>query len=723
MKKATTGKRSRGARKIVETTVDADGIATLLWNDPDLPVNVMSERALGAFRQAFDKAAANRKVKGIVLASAKETFHAGADLASFQRIVDPATAWEVISYVHQILRAIETCGKPVVAAINGSALGGGCELTLACHHRIAADNPKSRIGLPELRLGLFPGAGGTQRLPRLIGLQKALEIILEGRTLPVDRAFAAGLVDEVVAPDRLLRAAKRWIRTAGVAAQPWDEKGFRLPGGEVQSPRGKELFVVANALLRQRTYGNYPNALAAMESVYNGCQIAFDAALRQEARTFASLFGIPSTRNMVRTTFFRINDARKGKARPKGIPPASFKKIAVVGAGFMGAGIAHVSARAGLRVVLLDVSREAAEKGKAHAARLLEKAVGRGRMGKGAANAILRRIRPTESYADLKGCDLVVEAVFENFDLKRQVIGRIDERLPKTALFATNTSTLPITALAKAFSRPGDFIGIHFFSPVEKMHLVEIIVGKETSDEALAKALDYVRVLGKTPIVVNDSHGFFTSRVVATYIGEGVRMLAEGVAPALIENAARNAGMPVGPLTLADEVGIDVMYRIQEQARQAAGGKLPKSDYDEVAELFAVRLKRMGRKSGGGFYAYPKNGGTKRLWPELSRHFPWAVDQPPGREVEKRLMHLQALETVRCLEENVLRAPEDADVGSVLGWGFAPFSGGAISYIDNMGAVTFVTECRALARKFGPRFKPTQGLAAMAKKGMRFYPD
>jgi 3-hydroxyacyl-CoA dehydrogenase/enoyl-CoA hydratase/3-hydroxybutyryl-CoA epimerase len=723
MKKATTGKRPRGARDIIVTAVDADGIATLTWNDPDLSVNVMSERALKAFRQSFDKAASNRKVKGIVLASAKETFHAGADLASFLHIADQASAWEVISYVHQILRAIETCGKPVVAAINGSALGGGCEFTLACHHRIAADNPKARIGLPEVRLGLFPGAGGTQRLPRLIGLRGALEIIIEGRTLPADRALAAGLVDEVVAPDQLLRAAKRWIKKDGVAIQPWDGKGFRLPGGEVQSPRGKELFLVANALLRQRTYGNYPNAIAAIESIYNGCQIAFDAGLRQEARSFAALFGIPSTRNMVRTTFFRINDARKGKARPKGIPVASIKKIGVIGAGFMGAGIAHVSARAGLRVVLIDVSREAAEKGKAHAARLLEKAVGRGRMGKGAANAVLRRIRATESYAELKGCDLVVEAVFENFAIKREVIGKIDERLPGKALFATNTSTLPITALATAFSRPKDFIGIHFFSPVEKMPLIEVIVGKKTSEQALAKALDYARVLGKTPIVVNDSHGFFTSRVVATYIGEGVRMLAEGITPALIENAAKNAGMPVGPLSLADEIGIDVMYRIQEQARQASGGKLPKSDYDEVAERFVTRLKRMGRKSGGGFYDYPKDGKGKHLWPGLSRQFPAVAEQPKGREVEKRLLHIQALETVRCLEEKVLRTPEDADVGSVMGWGFAPFSGGVISYVDNLGVATFTAECAALAARFGPRFKPTRGLAEMAKKGERFYPD
>lgn len=708
------------SHEMIEYAVDGEGVATLTWRTPG-PVNTLSAASMGRFSACMDQALDDPQVKAVIVTSAKADFIAGADLNMILEMRDqPAEViFDRSVGMHAITRRMETAGKPVVAAMNGTALGGGYEIALACHRRIMAEG-KGKVGLPEVSLGLLPGGGGTQRLPRLIGIQAALPLLLQGRKLSPEKALEAGLIDELVPADGLLDAARRWALAHPEAKQPWDDKRFKIPGGGVQSPKGVQIFVGANAMLRKETWGNYPAPEAILGCVYHGLQLPLDTGLRYEARRFTELVKGPVSEAMIRTLFFALNDANKLKGRPEGVAPAPVKKVGVLGAGMMGAGVAYQAAACGMEVVLLDRDAEVAAGGKAASAELLHQAVRRGRLSPEAAEATLARVQDTADYADLAGCDLVVEAVFEDRTIKAEVTARAEAVMSSEGVFASNTSTLPITGLAEASARPDQFIGLHFFSPVHKMPLVEIIVGEQTSEATLARAMDFVKALKKTPIVVNDSRGFFTSRVFATYVQEGIAMVAEGVAPALIDRAGRLAGMPVGPLALADEVSLELMLRIADQAKADLGEAAPAHPAYPVTEALARGAGRLGKKIRAGFYDYPQDG-PKRLWPGLAERFPLAAEQPDVETVKRRLLHIQAIETARCLEEGVIRDPVDADVGSILGWGFCPFYGGVVRYMDRVGLATLVAECRDLAARCGPRFSPPASLVERAEAGGAFY--
>jgi 3-hydroxyacyl-CoA dehydrogenase/enoyl-CoA hydratase/3-hydroxybutyryl-CoA epimerase len=690
--------------KAIHYAVDSDGIATITWDLPGRSMNVMNEDSLTQFFAAVDQAIADDAVKGVIIASAKRDFIAGADLEMMLGLEGAQAIFDMVYGLNTRFRTIETAKKPFVAALNGMALGGGYELALCCNYRVAAQDDRARVGLPEALVGLMPGAGGTQRLPRLIGMREALPLLLEGRKLKLGAALDKGMIHRIVPKDELLAEAKRWILEEGDAVQPWDRQGFRLPGGEVQSPKGYELF----------------NALAIMSSVYEGCSTVLDVGLRVESRYFTQVISSPEAKAMIRTLFFSLQAANKGARRPKDEPKSEIRKIGMLGAGMMGAGIAHVSAMAGMEVVLIDRSVADAEKGKAVSKGILDKQVERGGLTAEARDAVLARITPTTDYDLLKGADLVIEAVFEDRALKAEVTRKAEAVIGSEAVFASNTSTLPISGLATSSARPKTFIGLHFFSPVPKMQLVEIIMGAETGPAALARAMDYVRAIGKTPIVVNDGRGFYTSRVFGTYVREGLALLEEGVNPALIENAGKIAGMPVGPLEVADAVSLDLVHKIQKQTKADLGADYKPQPGDGVIELFVEKLGRLGRKAGKGFYDYPADG-PKRLWPDLGKHFPRAAEQPDVEEVKRRLMSIQGLETVRCVEEKVLTDPRDADLGSIFGWGFPPFTGGTLSYIDGRGAESFVRDCDTLAQKYGERFAPPPLLRDMAAKGERFH--
>ncbi len=583
----------------IDYQAGADGIATLTWQMSDAPMNVLNAASMAAYAAAVRRAIADPAIKGVIVTSAKPEFIAGGDLNMLLAFSDAQAMMRFTEDLHALMRGIEKSGKPFVAALNGSALGGGYEVAMSCHRRIAADNPKAQIGLPEVGLGLLPGGGGTQRLPRLIGIRPALPFLLEGKKVSPAQALKAGMVDEVVPPTELLARARAWLLAAKPedAIQPWDRKGFKLPGGPVQSPAGYETFTAGNALLRAKTFGNYPAPEAIMSCVYNGCQVDIDTALKIEGREFVKLTVGPVSKNMIRTLFFGIGEASKLAARPKGVPPASYRRVGILGAGMMGAGIACAAAEAGLDVVLLDTTAELAARGKAYGEARWAKQAEQGRLSAEKCAALAARVRPTADFAALDGCDIVVEAVFEDRALKADVTRKAEAQLAPDAIFASNTSTLPISGLAQASARPANFIGLHFFSPAEKMPLVEIIRGQATSDDCLARAMDFVKALRKTPIVVNDSRGFYTSRVFSTYVGEGLTLLAEGVAPALIDNAGRMAGMPVGPLALADEVSLELMARIRRQTAADLGSAYQRSAIDEVCERMVDQLGRPARRA------------------------------------------------------------------------------------------------------------------------------
>ncbi len=705
---------------MMDYNVDGDGVATITWNVSNRPMNVMNVETMTAYAECVEKAVADENVKGVIIASAHKEFLVGADL-SVMGDGDVTMLEEFMRVLHGIFRRMETGGKPFVAAINGHALGGGYEICLACHHRIAAEDRKIKIGLPEAKIGLLPGGGGTQRLPRMIGMQQALPLMLEGRELAPKAALNMGMVDEMVPAGELLAAAKTWVLGDGqkTKVQPWDKKSFKMPGGAVQSPMGQQAFAAGNAMLHQRTYGNYPAQRNIMSSVFEGCQVDIDTGLTIEIRYLIATATTPECKNMIRL-FFAMTEASKGAGRPKDIPPVTLSKVGVLGAGMMGAGIAYVTAMAGLEVVLLDMEQAGADKGKAHAEDLIKKRISRRRMDKDKGEATLARIHATTDFADLAGCDLVIEAVFEDRAIKADVTQKTLAVTGDGITFASNTSTLPITGLAKASSRPGNFIGLHFFSPVDRMPLVEIIMGKETGEEALALAIDYVKAIRKTPIVVNDSRGFYTSRVFGTYVREGLALLADGVAPALIENAGKMAGMPVGPLAMADEVSIDLMYKIGKQTQEDMGDDYIAVPGDDLVRQMVDDLGRLGRKSSKGFYDYPEKG-DKRLWPGLADLCPPAAEQPNVEDVKKRLMYIQSIETARCMEEGVVTEKRDADVGSIMGWGFPPFRGGVLSLVDTIGIEDFVAECDRLAQAHGARFSPPKLLRDMVAKGEGFY--
>lgn len=708
--------------ELIRYEVDDQGIATITWDMQNSPMNVLNEGSIRAYADLVEKAIADDNVKGVVVTSARNEFIAGADLRELLRSSEQS-AEELFGWIQNLqglFRKQETGKKPFVAAINGTALGGGLELTLACHYRVAADNPRTKLGLPEVKLGLLPGGGGTQRLARLIGARASLPLMTEGKHLSPDKALEAGMIHAVVPADELLSAAKQYILDGGSAKQPWDDRKFRVPDGGVQSPKGYETFIGGAAMLQKATWGVYPAPKAIMACVYHGLQLPIDQGLKVEARQFVKLARGAVAQNMIRTLFFSLNDANKLKRRPEGVPTQEYTKVGVLGAGMMGAGLAYSLAFSGVEVVLIDRDAESAERGKAYSEGLLQKRVKRGRMTEEAAKEVLDRITPTTDYAQLEGAQMVIEAVFEDRGIKATVTKKAEEVLGSSAIFASNTSTLPITGLAEASSRPANFIGLHFFSPVDKMPLVEIIVGEETSDETLARSMDLVKKIRKTPIVVNDSRGFYTSRVFATYVQEGIAMLSEGVNPALIDNAGRMAGMPVGPLALADEVSIELMYKIAKQTRADLGDAYVEHPATVVATKMVESLERIGKKAGAGFYDYPE-GGKKHLWSGLSEHFPLADEQPSVEEVQQRLLHIQGIEAARCYEENVVTEPADADVGSIMGWGFCPQHGGVLSYIQTIGVREFVQQCDALAKAHGERFAPPALLRDMAEKGEKFY--
>jgi 3-hydroxyacyl-CoA dehydrogenase / enoyl-CoA hydratase / 3-hydroxybutyryl-CoA epimerase len=699
-------------------------------------MNVLDAAVLDELAAIVEQVAADPAIKGVVITSGKDSFCAGADLTMLESM-SRAHAELVVSqgetaaneHVFEesrktslLYRRIETCGKPWVAAINGIAVGGGFELTLACHHRVAADTDKTRLGLPEIKVGLFPGAGGTQRVARILPPGDALQFLLKGDQISANRAKTMKLVDEVVPAGDLVKAAKAWIATSGTAKAPWDIETFKLPGGPVQSKAGMMAFTPANAIYRRETYDNYPAARAIMQVVYEGLQLPMDQALRVESRWFAKILRSPEAAAMIRSLFVSMQEINKGARRPAAVPAKKFKTIGVLGAGFMGAGIAYVSALAGLDVVLVDRDPETAQKGKDHSQKLMTELVSRGRATAADRDAVLARIKPTADFVELKGCDLVIEAVFEDRKIKEEVIARAQNVIGANAIFGSNTSTLPITSLAESFKDRSRFIGIHFFSPVERMNLVEIILGKETGEVALAGALDFVRAIRKTPIVVNDSRGFYTSRVVGTYLREGHLMLADGVPAAMIENVGRMAGMPVGPLALNDEVAVDLAWKILQATEADLGPAAIDPRQKTLLEEMVEKRGRYGRKNGKGFYDYPQNG-PKRLWRGLADLQPTKLDPDTIdiTELKARLLAMQALETTRCIEEGVVTDMREADVGSILGFGFAPFTGGTISYIDGMGTKAFVALCNKLAKLHGDRFKPCKLLLDMAKKGETFY--
>ena len=716
--------------------VDADGVAIITWDTVGKSMNVMSREAFILVSDLVDQALADPAVKGIVLTSGKDTFAGGMDLNIIASLrdgtgEDPAEAiFGFIMDTHGILRKIERAGmdpktlkggKPIAAALPGTALGIGLELPLACHRIFAADNPKAKIGLPEILVGIFPGAGGTTRLVRKMGAMAASPLLLEGKLNDPQRAKAAGVIDEVVPADQLIEAARQWVLNAKDAdiVKPWDQKGYKMPGGTPYHPAGFMTFVGASAMVNGKTQGVYPAAKALLSAVYEGALVPFDTALKIEARWFTNVLLNPSSSAMIRSLFINKEALEKGANRPA-VADQRVHKVGVLGAGMMGAGIAHVSALAGIEVVLIDRDQAAADKGKSYSEGILDKGIQRRKVTPEKKAEVLARITATPDLEALKGCDLIVEAVFEDPGVKAEMTQKVEAIIGTDCIFATNTSTLPITDLARASARPEQFIGIHFFSPVDKMNLVEIIKGKKTGERAVAKALDFVRQIRKTPIVVNDARFFYANRCIIPYLNEGMRMVAEGVAPSLIENAARMMGMPLGPLQLIDETSLDLGAKIAKATKAAMGDAYPDSAVDDVV-FWMVGQGRLGRKSKSGFYAYDEAGKRTGLWDGLAAQFPHADDQPDLTLVQHRLMFAQALEAVRALEDGVLTDIREGDVGAILGWGFAPWSGGPFSWLDMLGAAYAADRCDQLTEAYGDRFACPALLREMAGKGQSFY--
>ena len=702
---------------LFEYKVDQDGIAVLTINQVNNPTNLFSYEFIEAYIAQAKAAIADESVKGVILTSARRMFMPGADLRELEKpIEDPTQQTELMLKMHRDYREIETSGKPFVAAINGTAMGGGMELCLTCHHRIVLNDYRIKLGFPEINVGLLPGGGGTVKLPYLMGLQNGLMYLLQGIEARPEKALKDGLINALAdSPEALMAAAKQWILNNPDPVQPWDNKRHRIPGGGLMTPAGAQIMVGAIGNVRKKTHGNYPAAQYILSVVHDGMQVPIDRALEIEARHFIKALRTKESKNMIRTGFLGIQSAKKGKAKPKGYDPYEIKKLGILGAGMMGAGIAYVSAKAGMEVVLKDVTMEGAEKGKDYSRKLLEKRISRGRSTPEKAEALLAKIHPTDDPASIEGCDMVIEAVFENPKLKATVTAETEAVLGADKIYASNTSTIPISLLAKASARPDNFIGIHFFSPVDKMPLVEIIVGEKTNDRAIAAAVDYTTAIGKVPIVVNDSRGFFTSRCFGTFSAEGIFLLDDGVPAAMIENIARNQGMPVGPLAVTDEVSLTLGLHVMEADPR-------RSSSPSMQRIYALQKKlveeynRPGKKGGKGFYEYPE-GGKKFLWPELAKLFKSDVNTLDAETVAKRIMHIQALESYRCLEEGVLRSSTDGDIGSVMGWGFPIYTGGAISYIDYIGLSTFIADCDDFTQRFGVRFTVPDSLRDLASEG------
>ena len=700
-----------------------DQIVVLTLDMPGQSANTMN----GVYREAMAATvtrleAEKEQIAGVIITSAKKTFFAGGDLNELIK-VDKAQAkafYDSVLVLKAQLRRLETLGKPVVAAINGAALGGGWEICLACHYRVALDDKSVQLGLPEVTLGLLPGGGGVVRM---LGLEKALPYLLEGKKVRPQQALQAGLIQALALNrDELLAKSRAWILANPEARQPWDTKGYQLPGGTPSNPKVAQMLAIAPSILRSKTQGCFPAPEKILCAAVEGAQVDFDTAHLIETRYFTELVTGQVAKNMIGTFWFQLNEINAGRSRPEGFAPYVTRKVGVLGAGMMGAGIAYVSACAGIEVVLKDINQAAADKGKAHSAALLDKKVSRGQLTPNQRESTLARIHPTQDDADLAGCDLVIEAVFEDRELKARVSAAAQQVVGAEAVIASNTSTLPISGLATAVPDPGKFVGLHFFSPVDKMPLVEIIKGAHTSDETLARGFDFVLQIKKTPIVVNDSRGFFTSRVFGTFTNEGIAMLGEGVAAAMIETEARKAGMPVGPLAVSDEVSLSLMSHIRQQAAkdlQAEGKSVPSHPATVVIDLLVNEYKRVGKAAGGGFYEYPA-GGQKYLWPELKSRFEQPGQRISAQDVRDRLLFIQAIETVRCVEEGVLLSTADANIGSIFGIGFAAWSGGALQFINQYGLNDFVARARYLAEQYGERFSPPALLLEKAAQNATF---
>jgi len=713
---------------------DDDGILLITFDMPGRSMNVLSNSSMADIAEFTKMITEDDSIKGAVITSGKKAFCAGADLeemggnlakarASLSK--DPEGAkkklYEGSVKLNMMFRDLETCGKPVAVALNGLALGGGFEFVMACPGRfVASDNPGAKVGLPEALIGLLPGGGGTQRLPRLVGLMAASGVLMQGKQLSAAEAKGMGIFHDAVPAAELIDTAKQWCKDNPKAKQPWDEARFKFPGGAPYTPQGYQMFAGANAMISKETYGNFPGMANILRCVYEGSLVNMDAALRIESRYFCDLMLKPESGNMVRSLFLSKQALEKGEARPEGQEKGEIKKVGVIGAGFMGAGVAYVSAMSGIEVVLIDRDQEGADKGKQFAIDEQAKRVKRNKTTQEKADKITGRITATTDYKLLKDVDLIVEAVFENSELKAKITKMTEEVIGDKAVFGSNTSTIPISDLAKASSRPDNFIGIHFFSPVHKMMLVEIIKGEKTSDYAISRAIDFVTRIRKVPIVVEDTRGFYANRCVMRYISEGMNMLSEGVKPALIENAAKMAGMPVGPLSLQDEVAIDLAYKVMTQTKADLGSQYSEGKMDPIIDTM-YNAERLGRKNGKGFYVY--EGREKHLWPELGQ---FAVDglqdpQPNVQDVKDRIMYTQAIEAARTMAEGIVHDPREADLGSIFGWGFAPFTGGAISFIDTIGAKAFVARADELMKAYGPQFEVPSLLRDMAKSGETFY--
>ena len=699
---------------------NADNIVILTLDSPNQSANTMNADFRVALEDIVSKLQADAEISGIIFRSAKKTFFAGGDLDELiQAEPDHATTFfNMIEEMKAKLRYIETRGIPVVAALNGTALGGGWELALGCHHRIALNDAKAKFGLPEVTLGLLPGGGGVVRMVRLLGLQNAFPFLMEGKQFGVDKAKALGLIhDTAETEEELFEKALTWVKANPISQQPFDVKGYKIPGGDPKTPAVAQMLAIAPAMLRDKTKGCYPAPEAIMAAAVEGAQVDVDTALTIESRYFTYLATGQISKNMIGTFWHGLNAIKSGASRPKDIAKWKATKVGVLGAGMMGAGIAYATASKGIQVVLKDVTLENAAKGKAYSQKLLDKKVSQGRLTAEKREQILALITGTTSAEDLKGCDLIIEAVFENPELKAKVTQEAESYLVDDGIMASNTSTLPITGLAKASKDASHFIGLHFFSPVDKMQLVEIIKGKNTSAETLAKAYDYVQQIGKTPIVVNDSRGFFTSRVFGTFVQEGLRLLAEGVHPAKIEMAALKAGMPVGPLAIQDEVSLTLSEHVANETRKAllAEGKdLPHSGADDVIETMLHQFQRKGKAAGAGFYDYPENG-KKHLWDGLSH---WKKDTDISeQEMIDRFLFVQSLDTLRCFEEGVLESVVDANVGSIFGIGFAPWTGGALQFLNQYGLEKALIRANTLEVKYGARFKAPQLLIDKAHAG------
>lgn len=710
----------------IEYRKSADDIVTLTLDMPGQSANTMNAVYREAMATTIARLEAEREqIAGVIVTSAKKTFFAGGDLNELIKVTpaDAENFYHMVLGLKAQLRRLETLGKPVVAAINGAALGGGWELALACHYRIALDQPHVQLGLPEVTLGLLPGGGGVVRMVRLLGIEKALPYLAEGKQLRPAQALAAGLIHELAdSREDMLAKARAWILANPGAVQPWDSKGYKLPGGTPSHPALAQMLPIAPALLRSKTQGCFPAPEKILCAAVEGAQVDFDTAQLIETRYFTELATGQVAKNMIGTFWFQLNQIKAGGSRPGGFDKVLTRKLGVLGAGMMGAGIAYVAASAGIEVVLKDVSTEAADKGKAYSAGLLDKKLSRGQTTEQKREAILARIHPTIDEADFAGCDLIIEAVFEDRELKAKVTQAAEQYALADAVIASNTSTLPITGLASAIKQQDRFIGLHFFSPVDKMPLVEIIRGQHTSDETLARGFDFVMQINKTPIVVNDSRGFFTSRVFSTFTSEGIAMLGEGVPAALIENIARQAGMPVGPLAVSDEVSMSLMSHIREQTRRdliAEGQSLPEHPAFSVIQQMVETFKRPGKAAGAGFYEYPK-AARKHLWSGLKAQFEKPEAMIPQQDVRDRLLFIQAIETVRCVEEKVLLSTADANIGSIFGIGFAAWTGGALQFINQYGLQAFVARARYLAEQYGERFEPPALLLEKAASGSTF---